>query len=67
MTQETSEPPRVANINEFIFQVSEVGIKNTLHSDYKKRFKNILWTTDINLELPVKLASTSLSSMLIQD
>lgn len=59
MTQ--SEQERVASINDFIFQVSEDGIKKILNNDYKHKFKDILWTSNINQELPVKVSIGHLS------
>eukprot|EP00347_Sterkiella_histriomuscorum_P000024 403377473 len=47
--------PTVFSLNDYSYFLSEDGLKSILHSDYHTRFKNVLWTSDINQELPIKI------------
>ena len=46
----------------FNFYISEDGIKQITQADYHTRFRSILWTSNINEELPIKLSKEGYGS-----
>lgn len=46
----------------FNFYLSDEGIKSVAHSDYLNKFKDVLWTSELTRELPIRLTKLGYGS-----
>ena len=50
----------------FSLMMTEDGVKTMAHGDFKDKFREIIWTADVNKELPIRVLPDKLGQEVIR-